>query len=247
MKSWASSLSATILSAAIVVVIASCAGREAAAPVPPITTVMTKAEQQAMTPAQALERLKAGNLRFTSGQSRTHDYLAQAEASARGQYPFATVLSCIDSRSSPEVIFDLSIGDAFAPRIAGNIATPELIGSMEFACKVAGSKVIVVMGHTECGAIKGACDEVKLGNLTLVMDAIAPAVAAVTTTGDRSSGNKYLVQQVTLENVRLNVALIRARSPVLSQMEAKGELKIVGAIQDLATGEVTWLPEKAAR
>ncbi len=242
MKSWASSLCATIVCAAMVVAIASCAdASRGTTPVRSTTATMTKAEQQAMTPAQALERLKAGNLRYTSGKSRTYDYLAQAEASAKGQYPFATILSCIDSRSTPEVVFDLSIGDAFAPRIAGNIATPELIGSMEFACKVAGAKVIVVMGHSECGAVKGACDGVKLGNLTLVMEDIDPAVAAVSTTGERTSKNKYFVQLVAEENVRKNIALIHARSPLLSEMESKGELRIVGAMQDLASGDVKWL------
>jgi carbonic anhydrase len=239
MNKWATFLSAVI----VLVVAASCTsgGRDAAASSPRITATTTKAEQQAMTPAQALVLLKAGNERFAAGQSRTYDYRAQAVATATGQYPFATVLSCIDSRSAPEVIFDLSIGDAFVPRIAGNIATPELIGSMEFACKVAGAKVIVVMGHTECGAVKGACDDVKLGNLSLVMADINPAVAAVLTSGDRTSKNKAFVQQVALENVRLNIALIRARSPVLAEMEAKGELVIVGAMHDLATGVVSWL------
>ncbi len=242
MKSWSTNVYSTILSACIVVTAASCAGAgRMEAPATPVSTTITKAEQQAMTPAEALQRLKDGNQRFINGHTRTYDYPALTSVSAKGQYPFATVLSCIDSRSAPETVFDLAIGDAFAPRIAGNIATAELIGSMEFACKVAGAKLIVVMGHSDCGAVKGACDGVKLDNLTLVMADIDPAVAAVTTTGERNSGNKHFVQLVTAENVRLNVGLIRARSPLLDAMEAKGELRIVGAVQNLATGEVTWL------
>ena len=243
MKSWSAVLGTIVGGCWLIMTASSCSdsSTRSLVVVPPVTTTMTKAEQQAITPDQALERLKAGNQRFTSGHVRAYDSLAQAEVAARGQYPFATILSCVDSRSTPETIFDLGVGDAFVPRIAGNIATPEIIGSMEFACKVAGAKIIVVIGHNECGAVKGACDGVKMDNLTLVMADIDPAVAATTAKGERNSRNKPFVQLVATENVRHNIDLIRARSPILSDMESKGEIKIIGAMQDLESGTVTWL------
>jgi carbonic anhydrase len=207
------------------------------------TDTVDKAEQAAMTPADALAQLRDGNRRFVTGTSRIHDYPTQAKITAKGQYPFATVLACIDSRVAPEVVFDLALGDVFTPRIAGNFVTTELLGSMEFASKVAGSKLIVVLGHTECGAIKGACDKVDLGNLTSVIKALTPAVDAVPAMeGERTSKNKPFVHAVTEANVRLNVAAIRQHSPVLAELEQKGELQIVGALHDIATGEVTFLP-----
>ena len=206
------------------------------------TDTTTQAEQQAMTPDAALEALRAGNERFRTGKTIVRDYHAQAELTAHAQYPFATVLACMDSRSTPELIFDTNIGDVFAPRVAGNLATDEEIGSMEYAAKVAGSKLIVVLGHSSCGAVKGACDQVELGNLTTVLRAIQPSVAAVTTVpGPRTSKNDAFVHAVTEENVRRQVAQIRARSPILAAMEKAGQIKIVGALHDLASGTVTFL------
>lgn len=206
------------------------------------SAVMTKAEQQAMAPSDALERLKAGNHRFVSGQPERRDVQAQIRESAKGQYPFAIVLSCIDSRSGPELVFDQGIGDLFVPRVAGNYVQADLLGSMEFAAKVAGARLIVVMGHTKCGAVMGACDDVRLGNLTTVMDAIRPAVDAVQSVpGERNSSNEAFVLAVTEQNVRRNVQLIRERSPILRDLEAQGTIMIVGAMHDLATGNVEFL------
>ena len=203
---------------------------------------MTKAEQQAMTPDAAIARLKAGNARFAGGMSVHNDYVAQKTATAKGQFPFAVVLSCIDSRCAPEIVFDQGIGDVFVPRIAGNYANTDILGSMEFATKVAGARAIVVVGHTECGAVKGACDNVELGNLTTVIQAIRPAVNDVNNIpGERNSSNAKFVHAVTEENVRLTVAKIRTDSPILRDLEANGQIKIVGAMHDLATGKVTFL------
>jgi carbonic anhydrase len=204
---------------------------------------MTQAEQQSMTPDQALARMVEGNKRFTTGQSIHRDYMSEARATAVGQYPFATVLSCIDSRSIPEIVFDQGIGDLFVPRVAGNYAPTDIVGSIEFATKVAGSKLVVVMGHTECGAVKGACDNVELGNLTTVIQAIRPAVDEVQDIpGDRTSKNKKFLYAVTITNVRRTVIKLRQDSSILREMEDSGQIKIVGAMQDIATGEVTFLP-----
>ncbi len=208
-----------------------------------VSAPMTQTEQQAMTPSQALARLAEGNQRFMAGKSLNRDYVSEAKASASGQYPFAVVLSCIDSRSIPEVVFDQGIGDLFAARVAGNYAPTDIIGSMEFATKVAGAKLVVVLGHTECGAVKGACDNVELGNLTTVIQAIRPAVDEVQgIAGDRTSKNKAFVYAVTVANVRRTVIKIRQESPILRDMEQSGQIKIVGAMQDLATGEIKFLP-----
>lgn len=202
-----------------------------------------KAEQSAITPDQALQRLMEGNRRFTTGKSTQRDYLAQAKAAADGQYPFAVVLSCIDSRCSPEITFDQGIGDLFVPRVAGNYAPVDILGSMEFATKVAGAKVVVVVGHNECGAIKGACDDVELGNLTAVIRALRPAVEDVRDVPDdqRKSKNKAFVTQATEANVRRTLELIREQSEIMRELEESGQLKIVGALQDIATGQVTIL------
>jgi carbonic anhydrase len=205
----------------------------------PISATMDKAKQSAITPEQALDSLKEGNARFVSGQSLHRDYVAQRTATANGQYPFAIVLSCLDSRSSPEIVFDQGIGDIFVARVAGNFATTDIIGSMEFGANVAGAKLIVVMGHTECGAIKGACDNVQLGNLTAVIQALRPAVEDVKGyANDRTSANKKFVVAVTLANVRRAVTQIRTQSSILRDMEKSGQIKIVGALHDLATGQV---------
>jgi carbonic anhydrase len=200
----------------------------------------TKAEQQALTPAQALGQLKAGHERFKSGQSRAQDYPAQVKITGEGQFPYATILSCIDSRAAPEILFDLALGDAFAPRIAGNIVDEDILGSMEFASKVAGSKLIVVLGHTHCGAIKGACDDVQMGNLTGLLAKIRPTVDAQESPAgtDRSSKNSAFVDAVAASNVRQTIADIRSRSSILKAMEDEGTIKIVGAMYDIETGVV---------
>jgi len=201
-----------------------------------------KAQQTAMTSDQALGRLSEGNHRFVAGTELHRDYAAQRQATATGQYPFAVVLSCIDSRSAPEIVFDQGIGDLFVPRIAGNYAQADILGSMEFATKVAGAKLVVVMGHTECGAIKGACDDVQMGNLTTVIKAIRPAVEGVKdVTTDRTSKNKQFVREVTDMNVRLTIEKIRHDSPIMRGLEESGQIKIVGAMYDVATGRVSFL------
>jgi carbonic anhydrase len=206
------------------------------------STTLDRSTQSALTPDQALTRLAQGNHRFVTGASLHYDYPAQVKATASGQYPFAVILSCIDSRSGPEIIFDQGIGDLFVARVAGNYSPVDILGSMEFATKVAGAKLVVVLGHTECGAIKGACDNVELGNLTTVIHALKPAVADVRDSGnDRTSKNKKFVLAVTQANVRRTVASIRANSPILHDLEQSGQIKIVGAMLDVASGEVTFL------
>lgn len=199
----------------------------------------TRQSQATITPDLALKILKAGNKRFTSGHSLVRNYRAQVKQTGAGQYPFATVLSCIDSRTAPEILFDQGIGDIFAPRIAANFVNDDILGSMEFASKVAGSRLIVVLGHTECGAIKGACDKVQLGNLTQMLEKVQPAVDAVPDDGlPRTSANASFVQKVADTNVRLTAEQILSRSPVLREMVEHGELRIVRAMYDVATGKV---------
>ena len=205
-------------------------------------TVMTGATQKAMTPDQALAELKAGNERFLSGKMYRRDWVAQVKETAEGQYPFAVVLGCIDSRVPPEVIFDQGIGDVFTPRIAGNFANTDIIGSIEFATQLSGAKLIVVLGHTECGAVKGACDGAVMGNLTATLSNLAPAVYAVKEAeGERTSKNKKFVQKVADANVKLTVEALVQRSEVLRGRVSKGELKIVGAMHSVATGKVEFL------
>ena len=215
--------------------------RRQAGPSAGVSNTIDQAQQAAMTPDGALAILKDGNIRFVNGASLNRDYLSQVKATAKGQYPIAVVLSCIDSRSTPEIIFDQGIGDLFVARVAGNYETADILGSMEFATKVAGAKLIVVLGHTECGAVKGACDNVQMGNLTTVIDAIKPAAADVTdVSGERNSKNKAFVYAVTVANVRRTVAKIRSGSPILREMEESGQIKIVGAMHDISTGNVTF-------
>jgi carbonic anhydrase len=184
-----------------------------------------------------------GNERFFKRQSRAQDYQSQVSIIGKGQAPFATVLSCIDSRTGPEILFDLALGDAFSPRIAGNFVNEDILGSMEFASKVAGSKLILVLVHTKCGAIKGACDNAELGNLTALVQKLRPVVDQTPSTNgdDRSSKNDAFVDAVADENVRYTMAQIRSRSPVLKNIEDKGEIKIVGAMYDIETGKVMFL------
>ncbi len=207
----------------------------------PITTVQTKDTQAAMTPDVVLRLLKEGNQRFVNGTMLVRDYRAQVAGTAGGQYPYAVILGCVDSRVPPELVFDQGIGDVFAPRIAGNFVNTDILGSMEFATAVAGAKLIVVLGHTECGAVKGACDGVELGNLTQTLSNISPAVYSVRGfDGQRTSKNKDFVDAVTHANVDLAVKSIVNRSPVIADLVAKGQLKVVGAVHDVATGIVTF-------
>lgn len=206
---------------------------------------MTKESQAATTPAQALQKLQEGNARFVSGRPLHRNHLAQVHQTAKGQYPFATVVSCLDSRASTELIFDQGIGDVFSARVAGNIVNADIIGSLEFATKLANSKLIAVVGHTKCGAIKGACDNAELGSLTGLLDKIQPAVQSTASVGgaDRSSHNAAFVDAVARQNVRKAVATLRQKSPVLRDLEKAGQLKIVGAMYDIETGQVSFIQQ----
>ena len=217
--------SATLLSAAP-------AGRLAFA------AALTKERRDGMSPDEVIVLIKKGNERFRLGQESPHDYLAQQKASAKGQYPAAVLLSCIDSRAPAETIMDLGIGDCFNARVAGNIANDDILGSMEFACKVAGAKVALVMGHTACGAIKGAIDRVQLGKLTGLLAKIRPAVEATRYQGERSAKNYDFVDAVARKNVELTIADIRRRSAVLADLETSGAIRIVGSMYNLETGLV---------
>ena len=204
----------------------------------------TKASQDAISPAKALELLKEGNQRFTAKQQVERDLNLQVEQTSTGQFPFATVLSCIDSRVPAELVFDQGIGDIFSVRIAGNFVNADILGSMEFASNLAGTKLILVLGHTACGAVKGACDHAELGNLTGMLDNIAPAVDAIvepTAAAERTSANIDFVNAVGTKNVELTIDRIREESPVLAEMEQAGEIQIVGGMYDIATGKVNFL------
>ena len=199
---------------------------------------ITKAQRDKLTPDDILALMKKGNKRFSAGNRLDHNYLAQQRASAAGQYPIAVLLSCIDSRAPAETIMDLRIGDIFNNRVAGNVANPDILGSMEFACKLSGAKVILVMGHTACGAIKGAIDNAELGNLTGLLAKIKPAVAATAYSGDRTSKNYAFVDAVARKNVELTISSIRKDSPVLAAMESSGAIKIAGAMYSLQSGVI---------
>ena len=200
---------------------------------------MTKEKQQSITPQQALQKLKDGNSRFVSGKTLNRDLKKQVEVTSKGQYPHSVILSCLDSRTSSELIFDQGLGDVFNARVAGNFENTDILGSMEFACKAAGAKLVLVVGHTNCGAVKGACDNVQLGNLTNVIEQIKPATEAVKNVeGERNSKNHDYVEAVSKQNVLLTIADIRQRSPLLQEMESKGEIMIVGAMYNLETGAV---------
>jgi len=199
---------------------------------------LTQAQRDKLTPDDILALMKKGNKRFNSGRREDHNYLAQQRASAAGQYPIAVLLTCIDSRAPAETIMDLRIGDIFNSRVAGNVENPDILGSMEFACKLSGAKVVLVMGHTSCGAIKGAIDNAELGNLTGLLAKIKPAVAATTYAGERTSKNYAFVDAVARKNVEITIADIRKNSPVLAGMESSGAIKIAGAMYSLQTGVV---------
>lgn len=203
----------------------------------------TKETQATMTPEKSLEFLKEGNLRFQKNLKANRNLIEQVIDTSEGQFPFATFLSCIDSRVSPELLFDQGLGDIFSVRIAGNFVNEDILGSMEFACKLAGTKIIVVLGHTSCGAVKGACDDAKLGNLTNMLAKIKPAVNAVEKPLDvslRNSSNIEFVNNVAVTNVDLTINRIIKESDVLAEMHNNGEIKIVGAMYDVQTGVVTF-------
>lgn len=196
-----------------------------------------------MTPSSSLAALKDGNKRFIENAQVSRDLTTQVSQTSGGQYPFATVLHCIDSRVSAELIFDQGIGDIFSIRIAGNFVNEDILGSMEFASKLAGTKLIVVLGHTSCGAVKGACDHARLGNLTALIKKIEPAVAAVTepaNEAERTSANINFVNEVAAKNVEMTINDIRSRSEVLADMENNGEIQIVGAMYHVENGQVTF-------
>ena len=202
---------------------------------------LTKEQRDKMTPDEVIQQMKAGNERFRSGKPQHRDLVREAKATAKGQYPAAIVFGCVDSRVPAEVVLDYGIGDIFSGRVAGNIADEDIMGSMEFACKVAGSKVVLVMGHTACGAIKGAVDDVKLGNLTALLAKIRPAVEATQYSGERTAKNYAFVDAVARKNVELTIAKIREQSPVLRELESSGSIKIAGSMYNLETGVVDFL------
>ena len=202
---------------------------------------LTKELQAAIPPGLAIELLKEGNKRFVNNLKINRNLLQQANETSDGQHPFAVILSCIDSRTSAELIFDQGLGDVFSVRIAGNIINEDILGSMEFGCKVAGAKIIVVLGHTKCGAIKGACDHVEMGNLTALLTKIRPAVDDETTVKEnRNSGNDDFVEKVSTINVKRTVHAIMERSAILKEMIDAGQIGIIGGTHNIATGEVTF-------
>lgn len=207
------------------------------------TQVLTKAQQEALTPAEVLERLKQGNEEFIQDQLTVRNNSDRVRQAAPGQYPKAVILSCIDSRVPVEDVFHKGIGDLFVARVAGNIANEDILGSLEYGCKVAGSKLIVVLGHEYCGAIKSAIDDVKLGNITALLSKIQPAVAQAKSTfkGETTSKNELFVGSVCVDNVKMTVLEIKKRSPILKEMDDKGEIKIVGAVYNIKTGKVDFL------
>ncbi len=201
----------------------------------------TRETQATFTPDKALRFLKEGNIRFQNNLKANRNLLEQVNDTSDGQFPFATILSCIDSRVSAELVFDQGLGDIFSIRIAGNFVNKDILGSMEFACKIAGSKLLVILGHTSCGAIKGACDNVEMGNLTHLINKIKPAVAAVSEPKEkenRTSANTVFVDAVAETNVHQTMANVRIQSPLLKEMEANKQIKIVGGMYDVNTGEV---------
>jgi carbonic anhydrase len=202
---------------------------------------LTKEARDRMTPDEAIAEMKKGNERFRAGKTLPHDYLGQQRSSASGQFPSAVVLGCIDSRAPGEILFDAGIGEAFNARIAGNVVNDDLLGSMEFACAVAGAKAVVVFGHTACGAVKGAIDDVEMGNLTGLLARIKPAITATAFDGEKSSKNAAYVDAVARTNVVVALDNIRRRSPILADLEKKGSIRVAGAMYDLATGKVDFI------
>lgn len=207
------------------------------------TITQTKETQAQITPASALQMLKDGNQRFLDKALINRDLHEQVQGTTLGQYPFAVILGCIDSRVPVETVFDQGIGDVFTARVAGNFVNTDILGSIEYGCKVAGSRLVVVLGHTSCGAIKGACDDVQLGNVTSLIEKLKPSVEAVETADgtDRSSANKTFVNDVVYKNVELTIKNIYKYSPVLAEMAEDGDIDIVGAVYDITSGKVDFL------
>jgi carbonic anhydrase len=202
---------------------------------------LTKEQRDAMTLLQVIDELKKGNERFRTGKMAARDYLAEKKSSATGQYPAAVILGCLDSRVPVEIVFDVGIGDTFTGRVAGNVIDDDMLGSMEFGCAVSGAKLVLVLGHTACGAVKGAIDDVVLGNLTGLLARIKPAIQRTQFDGEKSSKNASYVDAVARTNVLLGLAEIRRRSPILQGLETKGSIKIAGGMYDLATGAVEFV------
>lgn len=206
---------------------------------PLVERVLTKEEQERLTPDQVIKLLQAGNRKFVSGTLTSRDHSKQVRKASNGQYPKAIILSCVDSRVPVEDVFDRGIGDIFVARVAGNFANTDILGSMEFACKVSGSKLVLVLGHEYCGAIKGAIDGVKLGNITPMLANLKPAIEHFADyDGEKTSDNEKYLHMVTEQNVRITIENIRKNSEILTEMEQNGEIKIVGGIYDMKTGEV---------
>jgi len=202
---------------------------------------LTRESRDALTPLMALDVLRKGNERFVNNLKANRNLLQQVNETSEGQHPLAVVLSCIDSRTSAELIFDQGLGDIFSCRVAGNVLNDDILGSMEFACKVAGAKAVVVIGHTRCGAVKGACDSVELGNLTTLLHKIQDAIALETETlGDRTAANSAFVERVAELNVLLVKSQIMQRSPLLAEMVRKSEIALVGGMYDVESGAVTF-------
>lgn len=195
----------------------------------------TKQTQAKLTPQNALQQLKEGNIRFQHDNNVTRNLLEQVNDTSKGQYPFAVILSCIDSRVPAELIFDQGIGDIFNVRVAGNIINKDILGSIEYACKVAGSKIVVVMGHTKCGAVTAACHNVELGNITTLLHKIKPAVDIIKL--KKESGNGLFIEAVTVKNIQLSIDRIRIESPILSEMEKNNEIEIIGVLYDVSNGK----------
>jgi carbonic anhydrase len=206
-----------------------------------VEKVLSKEEQDALTPNSVIESLKAGNKRFMNNDLTARDHSAQVRNSVKAQYPKAIVLSCVDSRVPVEDVFDRGIGDLFVARVAGNFVNEDILGSMEFACKVSGSKLILILGHEHCGAVKAAVDDVKLGNITSMLTKIRPAITSIEYTGDRTSKNQEFVHMACESNVRNTIEAIRKGSPILKEMQDKGEIQIVGAVYDMDDGSVDFL------
>jgi carbonic anhydrase len=209
---------------------------------PPVGHVLTQEEQQALSPADVSRLLREGNQRFLSGSVTTRDHSAQIRLAAEGQFPKAIVLSCVDSRVPVEDVFDLGIGDIFVARVAGNFENTDILGSMEFATKISGAKLVLVLGHEDCGAVKAAIDQARLGNITEMLENIKPAVDALADyQGEMSSKNPEFVHLVAEKNIRLSIDDIRSRSAILKGMEDAGEIAILGALYDMNSGEVKFL------
>ncbi|QFZ55404.1 carbonic anhydrase [Oceanihabitans sp. IOP_32] len=206
-----------------------------------VEDVLTKEKQDALTPDDVVKNLQEGNVRFTNNDLTQRDLSAQRRKTISGQFPEAIILSCVDSRVPVEDVFDRGIGDLFVARVAGNFVNEDILGSMEYACKVSGSKLVLVLGHEHCGAVKSTIDDVKLGNITPMLSKIKPALETVEYEGERTSKNEEFVHMVCESNIKNTIDQIRTQSPILKEMEANGEIKIAGAVYDMDTGKVEWL------